>query len=85
MEAVCTHSIMQYQHTHTDCIICHRLIKHSAPHMNGTVIFGCIVMLLGSLLLGIDSNNPAVGVVDVFHSHFAAICTVMFSLNPQIA
>ena len=53
--------------------------------MNGTVIFGCIVMLLGSLLLGIDSNNPADGVVDVFHSHFAAICTVMFSRNLQIA
>ena len=66
-------------------VLCHRLIKHSAPHMNGTVIFGCIVMLLGSLLLGIDSNNPADGVVDVFHSHFAAICTVMFSRNLQIA
>ena len=53
--------------------------------MNGTVIFGCIIMLLGSLLLGIDSNNPTVGDVDIFHSHFAAICTVMFPLNLQIA
>ena len=35
-----------------------RLIRDSAPHINTIVIIGCIVMLLGCYLLGIDSNNP---------------------------
>ena len=35
-----------------------RLIRDSAPHINTIVIIGCIVMLLGCYLLGIDSKNP---------------------------
>ena len=35
-----------------------RLIRDSAPHINTIVIVGCLVMLLGCYLLGIDSNNP---------------------------
>ena len=36
------------------------LIRDSAPHINSVVIVGCIIMLVGCYLLGIDSNNPPV-------------------------
>ena len=79
MEAVSVHNTLCNHYKH----YCgtHRIIKHSAPHMNSTVVFGCFVLLLGSLFLGIDSNHPVFGGVDLFHSYFAAICTVKLSLN----
>ena len=41
-------------------VSCFSLIRDSAPHINSVVIVGCIVMLVGCYLLGIDSNNPPV-------------------------
>ena len=39
-------------------ILFSRLIRDSAPHINTTVIIGCLVMLFGCYVLGIDSSNP---------------------------
>lgn len=46
--------------TCTNVFFAHRLIRDSAPHINTVVIIGCIVMLVGCYLLGVDSNNPPV-------------------------
>ena len=61
------------------------MIRDSAPHINTVIIIGCIVMLVGCYLLGIDSDNPPdrvdsnddmAEVMAARDSRYKIICTV---------
>ena len=44
--------------------------------MNSIVTIGCAIVLIGSFMLGTNSNNPDPDVSQMNYPHFSTVCTV---------